>query len=32
MGRWKGFFDKLPNGENHRFVYEDGVPNDSLTQ
>ena len=28
MGRWKGYFDKLLNGENHRFVSEDGVPND----
>ena len=32
MGRWKGYFDKLLNGENHRFVSEDGVPNDGLTQ
>ena len=24
--------DKLLNGENHRFVFEDGVPNDGLTQ
>ena len=32
MGRWKGYFDKLLNGENHRFVYENGVPNDGLTQ
>ena len=32
MGRWKGFFDKLLNGENHRFVFVDGVPNDGLTQ
>ena len=23
MGRWKGYFDKLLNGENHRSVYED---------
>ena len=28
MGRWKGNFDKLLNGENHRFVSDDGVPND----
>ena len=27
MGRWKGYFDKLLNGENHRFDSEDGVPN-----
>ena len=26
MGRWKGYFDKLLNGENHRFIFEDGVP------
>ena len=32
MGRWNGFSDKLLNGENHRFVFEDGVPNDGLTQ
>ena len=32
MGRWKVYFDKLLNGENHRFVFEDGVPNDGLTQ
>ena len=32
MGRWKGYFDKLPNGENHRFVSEGGVQNDGLTQ
>ena len=31
MGRWKGYFDKPLNGENHRFVSEDGLPND-LTQ
>ena len=30
MGRWKGYFDKLLNRENHRFDYEDGVPNDGL--
>ena len=23
MRRWKGYFDKLLNGENHRFVSED---------
>ena len=32
MGRWNGYFDKLLNGENHRFVSEDGVPNDGSTQ
>ena len=31
LGRWKGYFDKLLNGENHRFDH-DGVPNDGLTQ
>ena len=31
MGRWKGYLDKLLNGENHRFD-PDGVPNDGLTQ
>ena len=32
MGRWKGYFDKLLNGENDRFVSEDEVSNDDLTQ
>ena len=32
MGRWKGYFDKLLNGENHRFVSEDGVPYGGCTQ
>ena len=32
MGRWKGYFDKLLNGENHRFDSEDGVTNNGLTQ
>ena len=32
MGRWKGYVDKLLNGQNHRFDSEDGVPNDGLTQ
>ena len=32
MGRWKGYFDKLLNGENPRFISEDGLPNDGLTQ
>ena len=31
-GRWNGYFDKLLNGENHRFVSEDGVSNEGLTQ
>ena len=31
LGRWKGYFDKLLNGENHRFD-PNGVPNDGLTQ
>ena len=31
LGRWKGYFDKLLNGENNR-VDPDGVPNDGLTQ
>ena len=31
-GRWKGNVDKLLNGDNHMFVFEDGVPNDGLTQ
>ena len=30
IGRWKGCFDKLLNGEHHMFVFEDGVPNDGL--
>ena len=32
MGRWKGYFNKQLNGENHRFVFEDGLPNDGLPQ
>ena len=28
IGRWKGYFDKLLNGENYRFDSENGVPND----
>ena len=32
MGRGKGYFDKLLNGENLWFVFEDVVPNDGLTQ
>ena len=31
LGRWKGYFDKLLNGDNNRFD-PDGVPNDGLTQ
>ena len=31
LGRWKGYFDKLLNRENHRFD-PDGVPNDGLIQ
>ena len=31
LGRWNGYFDKLLNGENHRFD-PDGVPNDGFTQ
>ena len=30
MGRWKIYFDKLLDGENHRSVFQDGVPNDAL--
>ena len=29
-GRWKLCYDKLLNGENHRFDSEDGVPKDGL--
>ncbi len=32
MGRWKEYFDTLLNEENHRSLFEDGVPNDDLTQ
>ena len=32
MGMWKGYFYELLYGENHRFVFDDGVPNDGLTQ
>ena len=32
MGRGKGYFNKQLNGENHRFVFEDGLPNDGLPQ
>ena len=31
LGRWKGYFDKLLNGENNRFDPA-GVPNYGLTQ
>ena len=32
LGRWNGLFDKLLNGENHRFAFDDVEPNDGLTQ
>ena len=32
LGRWNGLFDKLLNGENQMFAFEDGEPNDGLTQ
>ena len=32
IGRWKGYFDKLPNEENPRSIFDDGVPNEGLTQ
>ena len=32
MGIWKGYFDKLLNGENHRFDSEYGVPYGGLTE
>ena len=31
LGRWKGYLDKLLNGENHRFD-PDGLSNDGSTQ
>ena len=31
MGRWKGYFNKLLNGENNSFVFEDGEPNYGLS-
>ena len=30
--RWKGYFDKLLNEENPRSIFDDGVPNEELTQ
>ena len=30
--RWKGYFDKLLNEENPRSIFDDGVPNEGLTQ
>ena len=32
MERWKGYFRKGLNTENHMSVFEDGVPNDGLTR
>ena len=32
IGRWKGYFDKLLNEENPRFIFNDGVPNKGVTQ
>ena len=32
IGRWKGYFEKLLNEENHRSVFDDAVPNKGLTQ
>ena len=32
IGRWKGYFDKLLNEENPRTIFDDGVPNEGLTQ
>ena len=32
IGRGKGSFDKLLNEENFRAVFEEGVPNEGLTQ
>ena len=32
MGRWKGCIDKLLNEENHRYVFENAVPNDGYTR
>ena len=29
---WKGYFDKLLNEENTRSIFDDGVPNEGLTQ
>ena len=32
IGRWKGYFDKLLNEDNPRSLFDDGVPNEGLTQ
>ena len=32
IGIWKGYFDKLLNDENPRSIFDDGVPNEGLTQ
>ena len=33
IGRWKGYFDKLLNEENHpRSIFDEGLPNKGLTQ
>ena len=32
IGRWKGYFDKLLNGVNPMSIFDDGVPNEGLTQ
>ena len=32
IGRWNGYFDKLLNEENPRSIFDDGVPNEGLTQ
>ena len=32
IGRWKGYFDKLLNDGNPRSIFDDGVPNERLTQ
>ena len=32
IGRWKCYFDKLLNEENPRSIFDDGVPNEGLTQ
>ena len=28
IGRWKGYFNKLLNEENPRYIFDDGVPNE----
>ena len=32
IGRWKGYFDKLLNEDNPRSIFDDGEPNEGLTQ